>query len=121
MTREQIYYNLFLMIIFLWLVGFFSTRRGEGNFKILIPGWVSRLLFIKKVKNEIMIQSLLWQIWIYVMTISIIIGYKLRLLGSLYQVMHLYFRLTVLTALVYLIIVLPDAIVYLKRHKKKIF
>ena len=121
MTTTQIYYNLFLMVLFLWLGGLFSTRRVEGNLKISLPGWLSRFLFIKKVKNKIMIQTLLLQIWVYTMTISVFFGYKLGFINNLLQVMNLYFKLTLGTALIYLIITIPDMIVYSIKNKKRLF
>ena len=48
-------------------------------------------------------------------------GYKLGFINNLLQVMNLYFKLTLGTALIYLIITIPDMIVYSIKNKKRLF
>jgi len=121
MTKGQIYYHFFIMFALLWFSGYFSTARLEGNFQVSIPSFLSRILFIKKLKKKIMVQSLLLQIWVYIMTISLLIGYRLRFFGNVYRFLHLYSRFLMGTLIVYFIITLPDVIVYTIKNKGKLF
>ena len=51
-------FNILYFIFALWIIGFFSAIRvKDGNFKIKLPKFLSRILFIKYIKKNIILES----------------------------------------------------------------
>jgi len=111
----------FLISLFfdLWIGGFGLTLVKESNFKIIIPGWLSRLLFIRKCKGEIPVMAIIWQIWVYVMSAFVITAYKTHFISDINEIGVIYYDLFIWTIIIVGGFVLLDAIFFLVTNKEQ--
>jgi len=112
----------FLISLFfdLWIGGFCLTLVKESNFKIIIPGWLSRLLFIRKCKGEIPVGAVIWQIWLYVMTVVVIIAYKIHFISGINELGVIGYNLFIGTIIVGgILLLLLEVIFFLATNRKQ--
>lgn len=110
-----LYYNLIVEFVTFWIIGFLTTKRTEGHFKVKIPTWLSRILFVKKISHSILLQSVVCQIWLYALILILICSFKR--LYDIDRVMLVWGTTVRVNIILYALLFIPDAIIYELRHK----
>ena len=111
----------FLISLFVgfWIGGFGLTLVEESYLRIIIPGWLSRLLFIRKCKGKIPIVAVIWQIWLYVMSAFIIIAYKTQFISDINELGVITYNLFIGTIIIWGGLVLLDMGLFLVTNRKQ--
>jgi hypothetical protein len=100
----------------LWVIGFLSTKKTEGHIRVYVPSLMCRILFLVKFNKKVLLQSVLCQIWLYVMTILVFITSYLRI-TSIFGIILNYQNFVRISIMLYCILFIPDAIIYELRNK----
>ncbi len=112
------YFLILLTFLTLWFIGFWSTRRYEGNIKIMLPSWLSRVLFIKILKTKVMIETVLIQLFTYFISTMIVLTYFMGCYSSIQEMQYIYTYIACVSAVIYFIICMIDTIIYSIKQKK---
>ena len=109
-------FNILYFIFALWIIGFFSAIRvKDGNFKIKLPKFLSRILFIKYIKKNIILESVIYQMYVYVSTAILFLCFILDKSYKLY--FYYYYTSNLYVVIIYCIIGITDTAIYYFRCK----